>query len=343
MTQSTRTVALEPFRTACHRGTQWLLALCNSDGSIGPIGQRLAYYRVPWALQLVGETAAAAGCLDWIDRHMIDADGEFRGVTPRALFDQRYGSYPLACLVTGAQLAGRSDLVRRCTPRLLSWQDAVGGGFYGRRCDIDPQGEQELFPTCQGGMSLLAIGHIDEAIRAGTWVERLWHQQPDVDQRLFQITRGTGELVTDFPPAEAALYVTEKSDPWQHHFNGGIAAALLAGLFLATGEEHWLQSAHNYQAFSMTTDACQFRSMQTCKSGWGAGLLWVATGTPVYRDWTYRMGHWFVEHQFEDGHWENTKFWTPQPSREDNLEITAEFVMHLAHILQFLEAREDSP
>ena len=32
----------------------------NDDGSLGPVGDRLFYYRVPWALALVGELSAAA-------------------------------------------------------------------------------------------------------------------------------------------------------------------------------------------------------------------------------------------------------------------------------------------
>ena len=86
----------------------------------------------------------------------------------------------------------------------------------------------------------------------------------------------------------------------------------------------------------MTTDECQFQSMQTCKSGWGSGLLYVATREGHYRDWTVRLGDWFVDHQLEDGHWKNTRFWTPNPTLADNIEITAEFVMHLANIIVHL-------
>ena len=107
-------------------------------------------------------------------------------------------------------------------------------------------------------------------------------------------------------------------------------------LYMATGEVEWLELAQQYQAFSMTTDECQFQSMQTCKSGWGSGLLSVATREKGYRDWTVRLGDWFVDHQFEDGHWENTKFWTPDPTVADKIEITTEFVMHVANLIAYL-------
>ena len=49
-----------------------------------------------------------------------------------------------------------------------------------------------------------------------------------------------------------------------------------------------------------------------------------------------RLGDWFVEHQLEDGRWENTKHLTPNPTVSNNIEITAEFVMHLANIISYL-------
>jgi hypothetical protein len=337
MDEAERELCLEQFRFAFRSGADWLLARVNHDGSLGPVRDRLFYYRVPWALVLVGERSAAKACLDWIDRNMISRAGEFEGVSPRGLFELHYGSYPLACLLAGAQLVGHSDLVERGAPRLLEWQDPVTGGFYARWSDRSPECEQELFPACQAAMTLLRIGRVEQAERAGEWIVGLWDRQPEPDERLFHIARGDGGLVREFPDEEAAMYVTEKSLPWQHHFNGGISAAALVELFQVTGQPRWLQAARTCQAFSMTTDECQFESMQTCKSGWGSGLLWWATGELAYRDWTIRMGQWFCEHQLADGHWENTRHWTPEPTEADNIEITAEFVMHLANLVSFLE------
>ena len=341
MAVSESRVRIARYRDACRRGTGWMLSRQGLDGSLGPVAERLCYYRVPWALALVGERAAADACLDWIEGAMISEEGEFEGVSPRGVFDQRYGSYPLACLLTGACLLERTDLIRRCLPRLLSWQDPDTGGFFNCREEMDTRGEQELFPACQAGMTLLVAGRVDEAVRAGEWVARLWARQPELEERLFHVSRPYDGLVTDFPSERAALYVTEKSDPWQHHFNGGISAAFLTSLYLATGDTRWLASARVCQEFSMTSDDCQFRSMQVCKSGWGSGLLWIATREAEYLEWTLRMGDWFVEQQADDGRWDNTPHWTPEPTEADGVEITVEFVMHMANILAYLEAGDD--
>ena len=113
---------------------------------------------------------------------------------------------------------------------------------------------------------------------------------------------------------ETLHYYGDSSPKWWVNFGAGIAAAFLTQLYMASGEKRWLDLAQAYQAFSMTSDACQFQSMQVCKSGWGAGLLYVVTREARYRDWTVRLGDWFLEHQFQDGHWENTKYWVPNPT-----------------------------
>ena len=329
----------ETLRTACQKGTEWLLQLANDDGSIGPAEQRLYYYRVPWALALVGQIDAASAKLGWIDRHMFSPGGAFEGVSPRGVFDQRYGSYPIACLIVGAALLNRFDVVQRGKQHLLTWQDPETGGFCNSNIEIIAATEQELFPTCQGGMALVIAGELDAARRAGDWLKRLWDLQPDVDRKLYSIYSRQQELVTDFSPDQQAIYVTKKDEPWQFHYNGGIAAAFLTQLHWATSEKEWLDLARKYQGFSMTTDDCQFQSMQVCKSGWGAGLLYAATGEQAYREWTLRMAQWFVDQQFDDGRWENTKFWNPDPTLADNIEVTVEFVMHLANIRSYLAAR----
>ena len=327
---------LESYREACRKGTDFLLRSMNRDGSIGPVQEGLYYYRVPWAYALMGEISAASRVMDWIRTNMFTPQGAFEGTTPQGVFEQRYGSYPLACLLVGATMLQRFDITYPGTQRLLTWQDPQSGGFYNRRGEAPDGSEQELFPAAQGGMSLLLVGQLDAALRAGEFLARLWELQPDVEHRLYHVFSPGKGLVTDYAPEDEALYLTRKDEPWQHHYNGGIAAALLTKLHMATGAPKWLELARQYQNFSMTTHECQFQSMQTCKSGWGSGLLYVVTREEPYRDWTARLGDWFVEHQLEDGYWENTKIWAPNPTVADRIHITAEFVMHLAHIITYL-------
>jgi hypothetical protein len=327
---------LAVYREACRKGTAWLLRHMNPDGSIGPVEERLYYYRVPWAFALVGEITAASRVLDWIHQNMFTGEGAFEGVSPLGSFDYLYGSYPVACLIVGATLLRRFDIVYPGTRHLRTWQDADSGGFFNDRQNKTDSGEQEIFPTSQGGMTLLVAGQLDAAVKAGEWMKRLWQLQPDAAHQLYYVYSPAKGLVLDYSPEQQRHYVTLKNQPWQHHYNGGIAAAFLTKLHMATGDGEWLDLAREYQAFSMTSDPCQFQSMQVCKSGWGAGLLYTATREEAYRNWTARMGDWFVENQQSDGHWENTPYLLPEPTTADNIEITVEFVMHLANIIAYL-------
>ncbi len=326
---------LDIYEQACRRGTDWLLGWTGPDGSVGPVQDRLFYYRLPWTFALMGETTACARILDWIHQHMFTREGAFESLSPQGLFGSRYGSYPLACLLVGASLQQRYDIVYPGTTHLVEWQNPSTGGFFNT---LPPESsDQDLFPTAQAGMALLQVGQTEAAAKAGGWFRRLWDAQPDVDNKLYAVWDESG-LVTDFAEDQAQDYVTQKDHPWQYHYNGGIAAAFLTKLHLATGGAEWLNLARKFQAFSTTTDECQFQSAQVCKSGWGSGLLYTATGETSYRDWTFRLGDWFVERQLDDGHWENTKFWNPDPTVADNIELTAEFVMHLSHIIAHLSA-----
>ena len=85
----------------------------------------------------------------------------------------------------------------------------------------------------------------------------------------------------------------------------------------------------------MAATEAQFKYPAVCKSSWGSSLLWMITGDEQYRDWTLRMGDWYVETQEPDG------WWHPLVERTeaDRIEVTLEFVMHLDTLIGALAAR----
>ena len=140
---------ISKFREVSRKGERWLLEHLNPDGSIGPVQGGLYYYRAPWALALTGHLGASSRNLNWIQENMMTPDGAMEGVSPQGPFETRHGSYPLACMLIGASLLQRFDILRIGLPHLETWQDPESGGFLDNR--IDPPGacEQELFPTAQ--------------------------------------------------------------------------------------------------------------------------------------------------------------------------------------------------
>jgi hypothetical protein len=334
-TAQTMESKVESFGESRRKGAAFLLRHQNRDGSVGPVEKGIYYSRVPWALALCGETGPAMQVTEWIRRHMLTPDGEVAGsASPNAQANRQANTYAESCLAYGAQLLRQYDVARKAIGFALRFQDPETGGVYQDRQRTGPSDPQIVYLTCQLGMSALLTGHQASAESAGRFLQRLWAAQPELPERLYTIYTRSGGLATRVPDgADRRHYVNESQDVRQYHYNGGMAAAFLVRLYLATGESLWLDLARQYQSFSMSSTARQFEVMQVCKSAWGGGLLYSATREPIYRDWTTRMGDWFVANQYGDGHWENSHYVNPNPPLHNNLAITAEFVVHVDTII----------
>lgn len=311
-------------------GVAYILQHVNDDGSIGPVERGVFYARVPWVLAVSGATVPAMRLVAWIRAHMLTADGEVAGeASPEGGANRVSNTYAETCLAYGAQLLRQFDVAQATISNAMRYQDPVTGGIYMDRSRTGPDAPQLLFPTAQFGMSALVTGQIDAALKVGGWFKRVWDEQPELPERLYTVYTQSG-LVRETPPgADPRHYINESQQMKQMHYNGGIAATFLARLYLATGDQQWLDLARAYQAFSMNSTELQFQTAQVCKSGWGASLLYSITGEEIYRDWAIKMGDWFVSNQYDDGHWENSHYIDPDPPLHNRLTITAEFINHM--------------
>ncbi|HET9658788.1 MAG TPA: hypothetical protein VFP05_00550 [Thermomicrobiales bacterium] len=322
------------------KGVEFLLDHIRDNGSVADAtGGRVTWYRFPWALEVAGETAAAAAVLSWIECNGFGSDGAFHGGfdwNPAA--NQTTNTYPETILAYGAVLLRRLDIARRAMDFAQQFQDPESGGIFMTREHAGAGDPQLLFPTAQFGMSAVMTGRIDIARTTGEWFARLWDAQPALPDRLYTIWTSNG-LLTSFPEGIDRRHIVQEAQlPLQLFYNGGIAASFLTQLFMATGEQHWLDYARHYQQFSMESCPEQFETKQVCKSAWGSGLLYLATGDEGYFPWIARMGEWFAEGQEADGGWSNTKAIESEPPLRHRLEITAEFVVHLDTVISALSA-----
>jgi len=323
------------YEMARRRAVDYLLGHLDASGAVGPVGQGLFYYRVPWALAVSGETGAAMRVAEWIRRHMLTPDGEIRGDgSPDAGMRNMANTYAEAIVAYGAQLLRRYDISQPAMRFAMRSQDPVTGGVHLDRARMGPDGPQLVFLTCQLGMSALLTGHVDAAEKAGRFLGRLWDEQPELPDRLYTLYTRSGGIVRQ-PPEGLSLrhVVNDRREVREYHYNGGMAAAFLGRLYLHTRDRQWLDLARAYQQFSMESSARQFETKQVCKSAWGAAVLYMATGEPQYRDWIVRMGDWFVEEQEPAGNWTNTLYLEPNPTVGGRIAITAEFIVHLDSVI----------
>jgi hypothetical protein len=328
------------YQASRGRATAFLLSHLHPGGAIGPVDESPFYYRVPWALAVAGETGAAMLVTEWISHHMLTPEGEISGAaSPDAGMRNMANTYAETIVAYGAQLLRRYDVAVPAMQFALRSQDQVTGGVYMDRARTGADGPQLLFPTCQLGMSALLTGHPGAAIRVGGWLQRLWAEQPELPDRLYTLYTRRGGIVTS-PPADVPMrhMVNDRREVEQYHYNGGIAAAFLGQLHMATGEQDWLDLARAYQRFSMETTHHQFETKQVCKSAWGAAVLYLITHETPYRDWLVRMGDWFLDEQEPAGHWNNTPYLEPDPTLGGQIAITAEFIVHMDSIIGALAA-----
>jgi len=322
------------------RGVAFLLRHIDTDGSVADaFGGRVTWYRIPWALAVSGETSTAAAVLDWIEQTGLGQDGRFHGgLEWDANANRTTNTYPETILAYGAWLMRRFDIARKSMTYAARFHDPDSGGVFMTRERTGPTDPQLLFPTAQFGMSSVITGNLDIARKTGEWFKRLWDAQPELPDRLYTIWTSNG-LLTGIPTGlDRRHVVQEAQQPFQFFYNGGIAASFLTQLFMATGEHLWLEYARRYQQFSMNSCEEQFDTKQVCKSAWGSGLLYLATGDEVYVPWIARMGEWFAEVQDADGGWSNTRQLESDPPLRHRLEITAEFVVHLDTVIAALGA-----
>lgn len=322
------------------RGVAFLLDHIGDDGSVvDATGGRVTWYRFPWALETAGESAAAFAVLSWIERTGFGQDGAFHGGLERDPdANKTTNTYAETILAYGAVLLRRLDIARRAMDFAQRYQDPATGGIFMTRERSGADGPQLLFPTAQFGMSAVMTGRLDHARQTGKWFTRLWDAQPELPERLYTIWMD-GKLLTERQDGiDPRHIVQEAQQPLQVFYNGGIAASFLTQLYMATGEQRWLDYARRYQQFSMDSCPEQFETKQVCKSAWGSGLLYLATGDEIYLPWIARMGEWFADGQEADGGWSNTRTIEADPPLRHRLEITAEFVVHLDTVIAALSA-----
>lgn len=338
----TLTDHIATFEQARRRGVRFLLSSIANDGSVPRIETRVTFYRVPWSLAISGETEAAHRVLTWIAREGLADTGEFHGgLTWHEASNRAFASYPETCLAYGAQLLRRFDIARRAMDWATRSFDSTTGGIFMDRGRTGPDDPQLIFLTAQFGMTAALLGRLDAARAVGEWFRRLWDAQPHLPERLYTVWKPQTGLATTVPEGENLLhYINVSQEMRQLHYNGGIAAACLAHVAMATGEAEWLPLARAFQRFSMESTPEQFETKQVCKSAWGSGLITLATGCDDYRDWLQKMGDWFVAGQESDGRWNNTPYLDPNPPPAHAIEVTAEFIVHLDTIIAALATLE---
>lgn len=327
---------IERVRASRDKAVAWLLDHTASDGE--PVGarERNGWARAPWALAVSGESDAAAAIIAWAERGQLTRDGLF--AEGPALGAGRFPAYPMGHLAIGAWLTERGDIALRILAALRSMQDRHGGlpiampGMPG-------SDTTDLLSTAQVGQAAVICGQDDVADAAYGWVTDLLAMQPDDAGSRFFTFRRDGVLLLEPGAALQWPAITDFARPRQTFYTPGMAAVFLTAYGARRGVAE--ATSVSRSLLQRNIDGCpeQFldpESVQACKFGWGAAMVYAHDRSSDLLGHVVRMGDWFIDHQAEDGSWSPSSFLVPEPTDVDRLIKTAEHVMEVNAILSAL-------
>lgn len=319
----------ERLQQARDRGVAHILQQQRADGAMGtPETDGLApYYKATWALAAAGRTEEGNRLATWIARNAQSDAGDFEGDLRGPGHNHSY-SYANAWIICGAQKLARFDITQRGMRFLLSLQHPETGGFRMQRDKEDSP--QDLLCSSQAGNACLLTGHLDEAKRVGAFLRTVWDAQPHPDRELFFLYKPGEGLRTEFPEDRQRLHSIRIDKRRQMYFNMGIAAAFLARLTMATGDQQWAELGKNYLSIGFNVLDEMYETAQVGKVGWGAGLIYGVTGDRKYRELATRVGDALIAQQTESGGWDNTGGYINDAIRT---EVTCEFIVLLDEMI----------
>ena len=325
------------YMAARRRGTDWLLARLNPDGSLGDPEYGWKYYRALWTFAATGEVEAAHAVAGFIRRNLLTADGRIDGPLRKVRTDWAYRD---ATRVVGAQMLHQYDLGIGVLPSVLADMDPISGSVANDHLPDGSLSDYGDIPyACGVGFASLAAGQLEPARRVASFLRTIYEAQDELPDSFYCFWSRSRQapIRRGDPDFELRMVVDNQVDRAQRWTIGGISAGFLCRLYLADRQPGYLDLARRYQAFSMAATDAQFKYPAVCKSSWGSSLLYQVTGEAQYRDWTHRMGQWYVDVQEPEGYWHPLS----ESTEADRIEVTLEFVMHVDTLIGALSSRPE--
>jgi hypothetical protein len=189
------------------------------------------------------------------------------------------------------------------------------------------------------GLACLHTGRVPEAAAVGDHLLRVWERQPVASKRLYFTLNAGEHLITEFPADEALLRVIDVEKPAQHYVIPGLATAFLVRLSYATGERKYLAGAHEYAEFADLCAEDRYATLPSAWFGWGAALLYQASGNANYQRIAASVADFLCEKQLESGTWGDPALVSPQEVHII-VDSTAELAILLCEMVEGLMTGE---
>ncbi len=292
----------EAYVRAASRTLDWAAGLLTEDGGFrGAEGEVDAYYFAPLAFSLGGRVREGGMAARYIEReffrHGEVNDPADEGLRPAANFRN-------AWLCVGAHRLGEYGLSYPTADFLKGCQHPELGGVAVWRTDDPGERIMDMGTTAAATVAFLAAGRLEPARRAGGFLaETLVKGQPEPDRRVLLRTDWAGRWLTDFEKSEAGRHEIRVGEPGQVYWFLGNAMAALGQLYLASGEERYLEAGRTVFGWAETCAPGSFEDLTAAKVGWGASVLYAATGEREFAEAATRVGDMLARTQLPEGVW----------------------------------------
>lgn len=332
------------YGKAAQKGADWLVARQRKDGAIDPQHGMSSVYKTSLALVLAGRLDSAWRLMDYIAANYLTEPGEFHAeADAKGELDQSFGFYRNCYILLAGLRLGRFDIASPAALAHFYRHQHRSGGFFG---GLKPRDRRQIDPlfTAMGGWLCLTTAREDRAVRAGDFLLNLITSQPEMPERFyFHTNPRTGECIAKFPPGLGIAYFADRKRSKQHFFYAGAIMGFLSDIYRATGQNKYLDGARTLFDFERGMNSRGFVWPSKCKVGWGAALLYAATGETAHRKMAEKVADvTFLKAQRPDGSWDQFQ----APFSDDGsryvfvsaTELTAEFTFELCELRKALAA-----
>ena len=306
--------SMKRFGDARDLGSDYLAAQQRADGSFdGAEAGAGAYWGIPIALFVGGNSNAANRLFSWIRSNAFTLDGDI-GPSPGRP-DLYHYAYEKSWLIEGAHRLAQFDLSQKGMDFMLRFWDPESGGFYSSPSERKADTKMDLWVTSGCARAALYNGRLDVARGAARWMKALMQAQPNYPEQLYTVySRAKGLHTTPDPesdersrmpdrPPDMRYILNQDATRDQTFYHPGIAGGFLARLYQSTGEDEWLELSKEFMRFADGASDYLFRILRAGKTGWAAAVLYTITGERKYKDMAVRIGDNIVALQSEDGSW----------------------------------------
>jgi hypothetical protein len=272
--------------------------------------------------------------MTWIEHNSFDEEGDFSDPHGRQGPMDTYYNYPNSWLIIGAHKLEMFDMSYRAIDFLSSLQHPATGGFLTEGPASGLDGRQDILSTAVAGLASLHCGMVDVAERAGRFLVNMFASQPKIGTKMFFFLAETDQFVTEYEDDQATVHALTLERPNQWYFVPGMAGYFLAKLYQATGEEAFLEGAHNYVRFCDSSGEDRYSEARSGAFGLAAATLFAMTDVSNYETVADEVAANILSAQMGNGSWAEGSmgFVPPAPI----LDATAENVIILTHMLQTL-------